>query len=63
MPPVRWVCGDAGRATAPHVEEYERMTQVGILRKDDRVELLEGEIVEMAPIGPPPCHKPAAILG
>ena len=29
------------------------MTQVGILRKDDRVELLEGEIVEMAPIGPP----------
>ena len=31
--------------------EYQRMGQVGILREDDRLELLEGEIVEMAPIG------------
>ena len=33
------------------VDEYHRMGQVGILGEDDRVELLEGEIVEMAPIG------------
>ena len=33
------------------VDEYDRMTQAGILGEDDRVELLEGEIVEMAPIG------------
>ena len=33
------------------VHEYHRMGQVGILGEDDRLELLEGEIVEMAPIG------------
>ena len=32
-------------------DEYHRMGQVGILAEDDRLELLEGEIVEMAPIG------------
>ena len=33
------------------VEEYHRMVDAGILQEDDRVELLEGEVVEMAPIG------------
>jgi Uma2 family endonuclease len=33
------------------VQEYHQMGQVGILSEDDRVELLEGEIVEMAPLG------------
>jgi Uma2 family endonuclease len=35
------------------VEEYDRMVEVGILTGDDRVELLDGDIVEMAPIGSP----------
>jgi Uma2 family endonuclease len=33
------------------VEDYERMGRAGILGEDDRVELLQGEIVAMARIG------------
>ena len=40
----------------PHrftVEEYYRMAEVGILRPAARVELLDGEVVDLSPITPP----------
>lgn len=33
------------------VEEYHRMGEAGIFGEDERVELIEGEVVEMDPIG------------
>jgi len=42
-----------------NVEEYYLMAKAGILSEDDRVELIDGEIVEMPPIGSP--HAPTVM--
>src|SRR5687768_2821024 len=47
-----------GRTVEPRlyrftVDQYHRLGELGILEDDARVELLEGMIVKMSPIGPP----------
>ncbi len=34
------------------VAEYEAMLRAGVFGEDDRIELIEGELLEMSPIGP-----------
>jgi len=34
------------------VEDLYRMVAAGVLREEDRVELIDGELIDMAPIGP-----------
>jgi Uma2 family endonuclease len=35
------------------VAEYYRMGDAGIIGPDERIELLDGQLIEMAPVGPP----------
>jgi len=34
-----------------NVDEYYRMAQAGVFSEEDKIELIEGEVVEMSPIG------------
>jgi len=43
------------------VDEFHRMAETGILAPDERVELINGEIVEMTPMGPRHASRTRAI--
>lgn len=43
------------------IDQYHQMVATGILAEDERVQLLEGEIVRMTPIGP--LHRYAVVAG
>jgi len=44
---------EAPRPFRISVDAYYRMVDVGIIPPDARVELIEGEVIEMPPMGPP----------
>jgi len=53
---------DLATAPARHrlgVDEYHRMVEAGIFGKGDRIELIDGDLIDMAPIG----QGHAAIVG
>jgi Uma2 family endonuclease len=53
--PVVYPIEDGSLLVAPRrpftVDEYHLMAEAGILHEDDRLELLEGDIVPMSPVG------------
>jgi Uma2 family endonuclease len=56
-------------ATAPQaprrhpitVQEFFRMGETGVLAPDARIELIEGELIDMPPIGPPHASRTAQL--
>lgn len=34
-----------------NIAEFHRIGETGVLREDDRIKLIEGEMIELAPIG------------
>ena len=45
------------------VDEYHRMGEAGVFHEDDRVELVDGQVVEMSPIGPEHAGCVGALTG
>lgn len=44
------------------VSEFHRMADAGVIGENERVELLDGQIVEMAPVGVPHWNRHATIV-
>jgi Uma2 family endonuclease len=44
------------------VSEFHRMAEAGIIGEDERVELLDGQIIQMVPVGVPHWNRHATIV-
>ena len=65
--PASWHLGTKSDSSYKFtVDEYTQMVELGVLGKEDRVELVDGVILEMAPAGRPHgrrTHRVARLLG
>jgi hypothetical protein len=45
-----------------NVDEYHRMLETGIITADERVELIDGQVIPMSAKNPPPCSDNAVCV-
>jgi Uma2 family endonuclease len=52
-PDIQWslLMGVVAERRRFTVDEYHKLAQAGVLGEDDRIELIEGELIQMPPIG------------
>lgn len=49
--PIQQLLSETARRHRWTAAEYRKLVEAGVFAEDDRIELIEGELIEMAPIG------------